>query len=312
MVKEVVKHTSFRWKLCIGAVSIAFLIFMFRLYATTRPENLSENAIIESTGASNGLDGGFSSDPLDILYVEDNLNSLNQNDPQLIQYTRIRHLTPPSKLPYNFQRKGNFKDAFSGWVTNFFKDKREGIFIEAGAHEGEEGSHTLFLEKELGWTGLLVECNPTVVPYLRSKHRKAWIADVCLSPSPYPATLNFSNPTNWTYSGTFKKPWNLPVPTKWTSFEVQTMPLYTVLAALAYTAIDYFSFDVEGAELAVFKNFPFELVTFKVLVVEIMFYTQVERQELHDLLISKGYVFVKDLQVDKVYVHNSVKDMIPD
>jgi len=101
------------------------------------------------------------------------------------------------------------------------------------------------------------------------------------------------------------------VPTKWTTFDVQAIPFYTILAALGWKEIDYFSFDIEGQELGVFKNFPFELVTFKVLVVEMMFYTQAERQELHDLLISKGYIFIKDLQVDKVYVHNSVKDMIP-
>ncbi|ODM90235.1 Protein Star, partial [Orchesella cincta] len=162
-----------------------------------------------------------------------------------------------------------------------------------------KGSHTLYLEKELGWTGLLVECNPTVIPILKTHHRKAWVADVCLAHQHPWLVEPLRN------LGIFRCRQN-------GRFEVQTMPLYTVLAALDYKFIDYFSFDIEGAELAVFKTFPFELVTFKVLVVEIMFYTQVERQELHDLLISKGYVFVKDLQVDKVYVHNSVKDMIPD
>lgn len=45
---------------------------------------------------------------------------------------------------------------------------------------GEVASNSLFLE-ELGWSGLLVECNPLLLPKLMKKNRKAWIAPVCLS-----------------------------------------------------------------------------------------------------------------------------------
>jgi hypothetical protein len=34
--------------------------------------------------------------------------------------------------------------------------KRGGVFVEAGAYDGETFSNTLYLEKRLGWTGLLV------------------------------------------------------------------------------------------------------------------------------------------------------------
>lgn len=123
--------------------------------------------------------------------------------------------------------------------------------------------------------------------------------------------MNFSNPTNWTYSGTFNKPWNLPVPTPWTFFDVQTIPLYTILAALGWTEVDYFSFDIEGLELAVLKTFPFHLVTFKVLIIEVYFITEEETQELNTLLLQHDYQFVRQMQIDKIYVHNSVRHMIP-
>lgn len=61
---------------------------------------------------------------LNINYVEENLYSLDQSDPQLIQYTRIRHLNPPSILPYNLEGSSvNYKDEFSGWVAEFFENK---------------------------------------------------------------------------------------------------------------------------------------------------------------------------------------------
>ncbi len=63
------------------------------------------------------------SPPFEIEYIEQNLYNLDQTDPHLIQYTRIKHLTPPSKLPYNLVEKGNYKDGFSSWVADFFGNK---------------------------------------------------------------------------------------------------------------------------------------------------------------------------------------------
>ncbi|CAL8144903.1 unnamed protein product [Orchesella dallaii] len=294
-----IERSNYLYKTCLIGIGIAGFIYIVHLLSPPPGYIGLEQQKIP-----------LQSEPLDIAYVEENLHALDQKDPQLIQYTRVRYLSPPSKLPYNFEGAGNYKDEFSAWVADFFKNKKNGIFIEAGAHEGEKGSHTLYLEKELGWTGLLVECNPTVVPILKTHHRKAWVADVCLAPSTTPGLLNFSNPTNWTYSGTFKKPWNLPVPTKWTFFDVETLPFYTLLAALGWTEIDYFSFDIEGIELSVLKTFPFDLIKFKVLIIETMFYTEEEKKELDTLLTSNDYQFVKNMQVDKIYIHKSVSHML--
>jgi len=197
-------------------------------------------------------------------------------------------------------------------VTQFFKNKRNGIFIEAGANEGGESSKSLYLEKELGWSGLLIECNPKVIPSLKTKHRRAWIGSVCLAPTTTPGVLNFSHPINWSYSGTFRKPWNLPVNTSWEFFDVETLPLYTLLAALEWTEIDYFLFDIEGGELSVLKGFPFDKVIFKMLIVEVYFYTKEEKNELNELMKSNDYHFVRKLDIDHVFVHNSVMYMLRD
>lgn len=46
--------------------------------------------------------------------------------------------------------------------------------------------------------------------------------------------------------------------------DVQCFPLYSFLLALERTTIDYFSLDVEGAELAVLKTIPWSKVDIKV------------------------------------------------
>lgn len=44
--------------------------------------------------------------------------------------------------------------------AKFFKGKRNGVFIELGATDGVHNSNTLYYEKALGWTGLLIEPIP--------------------------------------------------------------------------------------------------------------------------------------------------------
>jgi FkbM family methyltransferase len=43
------------------------------------------------------------------------------------------------------------------WVCNSLNNKRNGYFIDIGAHDGLWYSNTYYLEKELGWKGICVE-----------------------------------------------------------------------------------------------------------------------------------------------------------
>jgi len=67
--------------------------------------------------------------------------------------------------------------------------KSPGFFIDCGAADGEYLSNTLYLEKELGWTGLLVEAEPTFFNKLITKNRRAWLSPTCLSLEKYPVVV---------------------------------------------------------------------------------------------------------------------------
>lgn len=49
------------------------------------------------------------------------------------------------------------------------------------------------------------------------------------------------------------------------SFEAQCVPIYSILKAINVTTIDYFSLDIEGAELGVLQTIPFDSVLIKVM-----------------------------------------------
>ena len=61
--------------------------------------------------------------------------------------------------------------------------QKNGFYVEAGAFTGEKLSNTLYLERELGWTGLLVEPLPNSFKTILKKKRKAYCINACLSPT---------------------------------------------------------------------------------------------------------------------------------
>lgn len=75
---------------------------------------------------------------------------------------------------------------FSQWgqdrfvFEHYFKHKRNGIFVEVGAHDGITFSNTFFFEKFLGWNGICVEPIPEVFARLQT-HRRCCCIHGCIS-----------------------------------------------------------------------------------------------------------------------------------
>lgn len=48
------------------------------------------------------------------------------------------------------------------------------------------------------------------------------------------------------------------------AFEAQCFPLYSILSAINVKTVDYFSLDIEGAELSILKTIPWNDIVIKV------------------------------------------------
>jgi FkbM family methyltransferase len=57
-----------------------------------------------------------------------------------------------------------------------FGGRRDGVFVDVGAHDGETYSNTLFLEEERGWSGLCIEPNPSVFERLAARRAATCVA----------------------------------------------------------------------------------------------------------------------------------------
>ena len=64
-----------------------------------------------------------------------------------------------------------------------------GFFVESGALDGERLSNSLAFEKHRNWSGILIEPHPGSYKILRSKHRKAFSINACLSPNTHPTQV---------------------------------------------------------------------------------------------------------------------------
>jgi FkbM family methyltransferase len=61
----------------------------------------------------------------------------------------------PLEAKYNGARNSEHGEEWI--IRDFFADKRDGVFLDVGAHHYKRYSNTYYLETELGWSGLAIE-----------------------------------------------------------------------------------------------------------------------------------------------------------
>lgn len=127
--------------------------------------------------------------------------------------------------------------------------RQGGVFIEAGANDGYAQSNTYYLERHLGWTGLLIEPVPELAELCRRFRPNADVRQVALcSRSDDGSRLALSvHDLTTSVSGW---PGNAPDATE-TTILVPCRTLSSVVEASGLTQIDLLSLDVEGYELSV-------------------------------------------------------------
>src|SRR5579872_7214202 len=72
------------------------------------------------------------------------------------------------RSPMNFfSRAGQDQFLFD----HFFRGRRDGVFVDVGASDGEKFSNSLFFERFLGWSGLCIEPTPAVYAKLAAQRK---------------------------------------------------------------------------------------------------------------------------------------------
>ena len=178
-----------------------------------------------------------------------------------------------------------------------------GFFVEFGADDGVTLSNTFLLERDFNWKGIV--CEPSIVS--REKliaSRDCYIDLNCVTDksgevvSFIETGRGLSSMEKYAYDDMWAEDRK-----EGYAYEVPTISLSDLLDKYnAPDVIDYLSLDTEGSELDILTAYDFSRI-FKVITVEHN-YTD-NREKIHDLLISKGYVrIMEDLSKwDDWYIH---------
>ncbi len=188
-------------------------------------------------------------------------------------------------------------------VASFFKFKKNGFFIDLASNHAFKASNTFTLEQNYGWNGICIEPNSIYwkdLSYRKCEVVAAFIGakdmdeiEVTISSDAGPAP----------YGGIVGKDFKNKSVRKNARQAEYSVSLKTILAKFnAPKVIDFLSLDIEGAELFVMENFPFDEYTFLTLAIES------PGEELSNLLAKKGYKQVYKFKkgADIMFAHESV------
>lgn len=191
---------------------------------------------------------------------------------------------------------------------NFFEGKTGGFFIEIGGHDGITGSNTLFFEKFRNWDGICIEASPALYEKMRIS-RSVECLNFALSD--FDGESEFFEITKGPHqmsglTGDFKP--NLLESFK-TSADVEgreiTVPVMTfekLARERDLQKVDYFSIDVEGAEMGLLQGIDFDFTDIGVMSIENPPDQKDNFKAIRQFMGDHHYRFVGSFGVDDIFV----------
>ena len=186
----------------------------------------------------------------------------------------------------------------------FFKNRRDGFFLEIGAFDGVTGSNCLHFEKFMGWDGIAVEPSRTQFDFLR-KNRRCLTINKAVGFAD--ATVEFIEVVEGPYmlsgvdSDEFaetKSRLESDKVSRTVSYKVETVSVMEMVNGRS--EVDFISLDIEGAELKVLESIDFSALRIHVIAVENnAIGTPIFRQFFDNI----GYRYYDSFGHDEIYFH---------
>lgn len=191
---------------------------------------------------------------------------------------------------------------------NFFKNKKDGFFIDIGAHDGVALNNTYFFEK-LGWYGICIEPTPYIFERL-CNNRNCELLNIALSDvsgnmdfmvlSGYTQMLSgLLNNYDPRHVNRINGEMGIKYEGKLGSKEIIKIKTDTFMSLKTPKIIDFISLDVEGSEINILKGIDFNEKLIKVIVVENNYHDK----SINDILENNGFVVNNHLGCDTVFIN---------
>jgi hypothetical protein len=188
-------------------------------------------------------------------------------------------------------------------LLGYFNGLCGGSYIEMGALNGVLFSNSHVFNKAFGWKGLLVELSPSNYKEL-VENRRDEIAVVHAAVCTNHQTVHYAAGDNqavggiWEFaSPAFRNQWWKGV-TLDTLPAIECSPLQDIISkhVSKEAYFDFFSLDIEGAELVALESIDFTKVGFGIILVEVDKHNQLKNMALRTYLEDRGYKFLQEYQ----------------
>ena len=192
-----------------------------------------------------------------------------------------------------------------------FQGKRDGFFLDIGAHDGVSLSNTYVLEQERGWRGICVEPIPGRFEECR-KNRRSICIQGCIAKSPGPSKFVIAQGVDMLsalacaasqeHYDRIRNEGATPV-----EVEVQCYTFNDIVATHDVKHIDFCSIDTEGAELEILATIDFAKYRPTCFTVE----DNGQVVGIWRLLHRNGYSLVERLGGDLIFVDRNFAHRMP-
>ena len=175
-------------------------------------------------------------------------------------------------------------------IRDFFKDERDGSYVDVGAYHAREGSNTYRLERDFGWSGLAIDANPAFAPeYQQWRPRTKYIVAFIGRTNGGEATLNIPDAEDGAASGDAAFAGQFGPVTR--TLKTRRRTLDSLLEERGITAFDFLSMDIETGEPDALSGFAIERYHPRLVCIEA--HPSV-RQRILDYFTRAHYVLIGD------------------
>ena len=216
-----------------------------------------------------------------------------------------------------FKNKIKLKRSYSNWGIDmlsdfFFRDKREGVYVDVGCHHPFLNNNTYPLHKR-GWVGINIDLDYSSIDSFNFFRKNDHNIQIAVSDSTGDADLYFFH--NRAAKNTLSKD-SSSNSTK--VLKVQTDTLNNIINNSKFKdkKIDFLSIDVEGYELKALKGFDFKKYRPSLVVLEFIepsikefFHQKIENileSKIYNYMIKQDYKLINWIHDDLVFVPKDI------
>jgi len=193
-------------------------------------------------------------------------------------------------------------------IDELLGHKRNGVFVDVGAADGETNSNTLFFEASRDWHGILIEPHPAAAKACHARRSSPVVECAILSRSDNYLTefrAIAGEYSQMSYAIDRADRLNIDRIAKYAEkspleesiIMVQVCPLQALLDKFSLHHIDYLSIDTEGADLDVLQTIDWTRTTATVISTE----KQANSIPIDCFLASIGYKLIHDLGWENIW-----------